>query len=228
MRKSSIFLALIVVGLEHVLLHGIHHKLIEHFWEVWLLAVACASTWHTCVLDIVARNSLSLIGLESTLLNVIGSLGTNHVPIYFFVVELLWTYRIRQVDFLNLIVWLLFGHVVCLSQLFDLFHSLDNLGLHLHKYNLFAIGRQSIILFAQLQKTWAIGFLHLCEVRRLIVSFVIGSVFESYDHPALETDSWLHVSNHGSIYSSQVLEKCQQLVKLSIINLNDGPCRLSN
>lgn len=86
LRKSSIFLSLIIVWLQHILLHGIHHELIKHFWKVWLLASTAASAWETCELHVVVRNIWSLICFESTLLYVIGSLGTNYVSINFFVV----------------------------------------------------------------------------------------------------------------------------------------------
>lgn len=148
--KSSVFLTLIIVGLQHVLLHSIHHKLIKHFREVWLLASRAASSRHTSVLNIVVSNILTFVSFKSTLLNIIWSFGTHHVSIHFFVVQLLWTYSIRQINFLYLIGRLLFGNVVCLTQFFDLFYSLNDFGLYLHKYNLLTIGCQSIILFAQL------------------------------------------------------------------------------
>jgi len=82
--QSSIFLALVIIGLQHILLHSIHHKLIEHFREVWLLA--SSSSRHARELNIVIGNILALVCFEITLLDVVWSLGAYHVSIYFFVV----------------------------------------------------------------------------------------------------------------------------------------------
>jgi hypothetical protein len=82
LRQCSILLALVIIRLQHVLLHGVHHKLVEHFWEIWLLT----RSRYSSKLSVVVGHVLTLICFKCTFLYVVWSLSTHYITVNLLIV----------------------------------------------------------------------------------------------------------------------------------------------
>lgn len=205
-----------------LLRHGVHHELIEHAWEVhhhFLLIVHVHShcRHHHGVHHVHGRHLLlsRLVHLGGT------SLFAHHGldGLFAILAGFLWGDGIGQVYLLDIL--LLRSDSVLLGSI--CFDSRCDFRNDFHQDDLLAVGGQAVILLAESQEGRAVGFLHMSEIRCLIVAFVSGGLVDADDHPALKANSGLQLADGGGLDDSQVAEHGELGVELGSVNVHDWP-----
>ena len=199
------------------LLHGVEHELIEHLGHnIWIICrVLRLKILKQVTLIIQATLSILMfvrvfkrfLTLVNSLLAYLKRVMFIHILLLLFIVLAL--VSICKINFLN---WYFIGtrfvffFCIGLTDEFNTFNWIMDFLLDLHKDNLLSIWSESIILFTKTKKTTFVGFLHLCKIAGLVVTFVNWSIFNRNYHPTLQTYSWLKRSNFWVLGDPQFFE----------------------
>ena len=131
---------------------------------------------------------------------------------------------ICQIHFLNRTSLLLLAGGRGLSLLLaDHFNLMNDFRLDLHQNDLFAVGGESVVLFAEPEEAVLSSLFHLSKIRGLVVLFMLGRVLDADDHPALKTNSRLQLSDDLFFHHAEVFEEANDFVELGPVYFYDGP-----